>query len=83
MGLAFLNYRRDDVGAAAQAIYAQMKVHFGSGQLFMDLNSIEAGAEWPAHLRQRVEKRHRHACADRGELVASDRSVGTQAHRPR
>ena len=55
MGLAFLNYRRDDVGAAAQAIYAQMKVHFGSGQLFMDLNSIEAGAEWPAHLRQRVE----------------------------
>ena len=55
MGLAFLNYRRDDAGAAAQAIYAQMKVHFGSGQLFMDLNSIPAGGEWPAHLRQRVE----------------------------
>ena len=39
MGLAFLNYRREDAGAAAQAIYAQMKVHFGSGQLFMDVNS--------------------------------------------
>jgi len=55
MGLAFLNYRREDAGAAAQAIYAQLKVHFGSGQLFMDLNSIPAGGEWPAHLRQRVE----------------------------
>ncbi len=55
MGLAFLNYRREDTGAAAQAIYAQLKLHFGSGQLFMDLNSIPAGAEWPAHLRQRVE----------------------------
>jgi len=56
MGLAFLNYRRDDAGAAAQAIYAQMKVHFGSGQLFMDLNSMPAGCEWPSHLRQRVEQ---------------------------
>lgn len=55
MGLAFLNYRREDAGAAAQAIYAQLKVHFGSGQLFMDLNSIPAGAEWPAHLREHVE----------------------------
>lgn len=56
MGLAFLNYRREDTGAAAQAIYAQMKVHFGSGQLFMDLNSIPAGAEWPAHLREHAER---------------------------
>lgn len=55
MGLAFLNYRREDAGVAAQAIYTQMKVHFGSGQLFMDLNSIPAGAQWPSHLRQRVE----------------------------
>jgi pterin-4a-carbinolamine dehydratase len=55
MALAFISYRRDDVGPAAQGIYAQMKVHFGSGQLFMDLNSIPAGADWPVQLRQRVE----------------------------
>lgn len=55
MGLAFLNYRRDDTGAAAQAIYAQMKVNFGSGQLFMDVNSIPIGGAWPDYLRQRVE----------------------------
>lgn len=56
MGLVFINYRREDAGTASQGIYAQMKVHFGSGQLFMDLNSIPAGGEWPAQLQQRVEQ---------------------------
>lgn len=56
MALAFISYRREDVGPAAQGIYAQMKAHFGSGQLFMDLNSIPAGDDWPFQLRQRVEQ---------------------------
>jgi pterin-4a-carbinolamine dehydratase len=55
MALAFISYRREDVGPAAQGIYAQMKAHFGSGQLFMDLNSIPAGADWPVQLKERVE----------------------------
>ena len=54
MALAFINYRRNDTAEAAQAIYSQLKVHFGSGQLFMDVNSIQAGDPWPSHIRTKI-----------------------------
>jgi pterin-4a-carbinolamine dehydratase len=55
-GLAFVSYRRDDTSALAQSLYLQLKARFGSGQLFMDVNSIRPGEEWPARIRSRIEK---------------------------
>ncbi len=46
-GLAFLSYRRSDSAAQAQALYVQLKARYGSGQLYMDANSIDTGAKWP------------------------------------
>jgi len=54
--LAFLSYRREDAPEAAQAIYTQMKVHFGSGQLFMDVNSMVAGDEWSQRILGKVKQ---------------------------
>lgn len=53
--LAFLSYRRGDTGDAARAIYAQLKRHFGSGQLFMDVNSIAPGQTWPTRIRDQLD----------------------------
>jgi pterin-4a-carbinolamine dehydratase len=55
-GLAFLSYRREDTSALAEVLYLQLKSRFGSGQLFMDVNSIATGSEWPARIRASVEK---------------------------
>lgn len=53
-GLAFISYRRDDTREIAQALYLQLKQDFGSGQLFMDANSIRVGEAWPDRVRQRL-----------------------------
>ncbi|HEY6138538.1 MAG TPA: 4a-hydroxytetrahydrobiopterin dehydratase [Thermoanaerobaculia bacterium] len=55
MALAFISYRRDDTSQVAQALYLQLKEQFGSGQLFMDVNSIRSGEAWPARIRRRLE----------------------------
>jgi pterin-4a-carbinolamine dehydratase len=54
-GLAFINYRRDETSPIAQALYLQLKQTFGSGQLFMDVNSIRAGDEWPARIHRKLD----------------------------
>ena len=56
MALAFLSYRRDDTSQVAQALYLQLKEQFGSGQLFMDVNSIRAGEAWPERIRRKLEE---------------------------
>ncbi|MCU1347998.1 MAG: hypothetical protein JWO56_1028 [Acidobacteria bacterium] len=54
--LAFISYRRDDTSQIAQALYLQLKELFGSGQLFMDVNSIRVGEAWPADVRKRLDE---------------------------
>jgi pterin-4a-carbinolamine dehydratase len=54
-GLAFISYRRDDASQIAQALYMQLKEPFGSGQLFMDVNSIRAGQEWPERIERKLD----------------------------
>jgi pterin-4a-carbinolamine dehydratase len=54
-GLAFLSYRRADTASVAQGLYLQLKSRFGSGQLFMDVNSAEAGSEWPGRVRTALD----------------------------
>lgn len=55
-GLAFISYRREDTGQMAQALYLQLKGRFGSGQLFMDVNSIPAGSQWPKRIKDKLLK---------------------------
>ena len=55
-GLAFINYRRDDSAQISQGLYFQLKARFGSGQLFMDVNSVMVGQPWPARIQTRLQK---------------------------
>src|SRR5215813_4338981 len=55
-GLAFLSYRRDDTGALAQGLYLQLKARFGSGQLYMDVNSIPSGSQWPTRIQAALRR---------------------------
>jgi hypothetical protein len=52
----FINYRRDDTGDTAQAVYTQLQAYFGADQVFMDVNTIEAGEVWPERLRTALEQ---------------------------
>ncbi len=54
-GLAFINYRRDETSQIAQALYMQLKETFGAGQLFLDVNSIRIGEEWPERIKHKLE----------------------------
>jgi hypothetical protein len=55
-GLAFISYRRDDTGSEAQGLYLQLKGRFGSGQLFMDVNSVPVGSPWPRRVKDKLLK---------------------------
>jgi pterin-4a-carbinolamine dehydratase len=55
-GLAFISYRREDTGTIAQGLYLQLKGRFGSGQLFMDVNSIPTGSQWPQRIQDKLLK---------------------------
>lgn len=55
-GLAFFSHRQVDTGMTAQALYHSLRERFGTGQLFMDLNSIEAGSEYRDRILGQLEK---------------------------
>jgi pterin-4a-carbinolamine dehydratase len=55
-GWAFISYRREDSAALAQALYLQLRSRFGSGQLFMDVNSIPPGSRWPGRITSQLER---------------------------
>ena len=55
-GLAFISYRRDDSAQISQGLYFQLKARFGSGQLFMDVNSVMVGQPWPTRIQTRLQK---------------------------
>jgi pterin-4a-carbinolamine dehydratase len=55
-GLAFISYRREDTGPIAQVLYLQLKSRFGSGQLFMDTNSLPVGCQWPQRVKDKLLK---------------------------
>ena len=55
-GLAVISYRRDDTGSEAQGLYLQLKGRFGSGQLFMEVNSVPVGSPWPRRVKDKLLK---------------------------
>ena len=66
-GLAFISYRREDTGPLAEGLYLQLKGRFGSGQLFMDVNSMPLGSRWPQRVQDKLHQGHGSAGDDRAQ----------------
>jgi hypothetical protein len=45
-GRIFLSYRREEAGYPANWLYGRLSEHFGEGQIFMDVDAIEPGANF-------------------------------------
>ncbi len=48
----FMNYRRNDLPDAAQALYALLRMQFGLDHIFMDVNTIQPGQPWPKRIQR-------------------------------
>jgi len=54
MSQIFISYRRDDTGGYARAIYQHLVAHFGPSMVFMDLESMQPGLDFPSQLEQGI-----------------------------
>ena len=52
----FINYRRADTRWAASRLYDELGRRFGHDRLFMDVDSIPAGADFVDHLHRHVDQ---------------------------
>jgi hypothetical protein len=50
----FINYRREDAGPYARLLKVQLSEHFPEAQVFMDLDSIEAGVDFAEAIESAV-----------------------------
>jgi hypothetical protein len=50
----FISYRRDDSEFVADAIYNEMKIHFGEGNVFIDVGEIPFGVDFRKFLRDQI-----------------------------
>ena len=51
----FISYRRDDAAGHAGHLYSDLVAHFGADSVFMDLETIEPGADFTERLRREIE----------------------------
>ncbi len=51
----FISYRRDDSEFVADAIYNEMKTHFGEGNVFLDVGEIPFGVDFRQYLREQID----------------------------
>lgn len=52
----FISYRREDSGGYAQRLFESISSYFGKRQVFMDIDSIEAGADFSEVIRDRIAR---------------------------
>ncbi len=52
----FINYRRDDSISEARLIKNALVTEYGAGRVFMDVESIELGDEWPKKIKAKLER---------------------------
>ncbi|KQP22718.1 4a-hydroxytetrahydrobiopterin dehydratase [Pseudorhodoferax sp. Leaf267] len=52
----FISYRRTDAIDAVRGLYFQLRLRFGSRQVFMDVSGIEPGDVWPDRLQRALTK---------------------------
>lgn len=53
---AFISYRRSDSAQAARALHFQLRLRFGSSQVFMDVSAINPGDVWPDRLKRALDQ---------------------------
>jgi hypothetical protein len=53
-GGIFISYRRQESAAYAGRLYDRLDSHFGEGQVFMDVDTIELGADFAETITQAV-----------------------------
>lgn len=51
----FVNYRRADAGPEAARVKEAIESEFGKSQVFLDVSSIEIGAEWPNEIEKKLK----------------------------
>ena len=52
----FISYRRDDCQSAADHLYDRLEGHFGSGNVFFDVDSIPIGRDFVEYLDEQVSQ---------------------------
>jgi tetratricopeptide (TPR) repeat protein len=55
-GMIFVNYRRDDSAANALAIASYLEREFGSSRVFIDVDRLRAGQNFPEELERRLSE---------------------------
>ncbi|MDH3444450.1 MAG: SUMF1/EgtB/PvdO family nonheme iron enzyme [Deltaproteobacteria bacterium] len=56
MPKVFISYRREDAAGYAQAIYGELERHLGRDQIFMDVDTVEAGVDFVTRIEQAVSE---------------------------
>jgi hypothetical protein len=56
MSKYFISYRRDDSLDIAGRIYDRLAVHFGPGEVFLDVDTIPFGVDFRAYLTEWVSR---------------------------
>ena len=51
----FISYRRQDAAPYARLLREELRKHYGPEQVFMDVDSIDAGADFADAINQSVE----------------------------
>ena len=54
----FINYRHDDTQGEAQLLYDRLASRFGSGNLFLDVRSLQPGMEWLKEIKSHSDSCH-------------------------
>lgn len=54
MGSIFISYRRQDTAAYAGRLYDRLMAHFDASKIFMDIDSIDPGADFVAVLTEKM-----------------------------
>lgn len=52
----FISYRVADSQSQANSLYLSLENELGKGKVFLDKDHLEGGDDWPAELREKVEK---------------------------
>ena len=56
MPTIILSYRRDDTGSIAGRIFDRLVGHYGSDQVFMDIDSIPFGLDFREHIQESLKR---------------------------
>jgi tetratricopeptide (TPR) repeat protein len=54
MPKVFISYRQEDAAGYAQAVYGQLERHLGRNQIFMDVDTVDPGADFATRIEDAI-----------------------------